>query len=332
MDNNAFVRNVLGLVLMTLVIAVTSCKSETELSKTIKPIDRARLSVGKEKSDTTLPLLNVYTAIDSTADRRIRQKEKDKKVGHSGARVSGPDPCFDQESLYVGGLTVAEAVEATILVLNRSNPCSVRWIGNDGPAVNVVVTRTSIDGSSTNYEYNYTFYTSNGTASWVLTGGNGTPGYPAPTLGPSPRHDWELTNAEDRILTALGTEARATFFQNAENARRRLADLQVSCPQVNFDGNGNAFLHAYWTAMNERTFGYQDAYRLVVAHEAHDSNPMMPGTMDIFNDDLGLSIARRFPNHSEEQLANEILNQVSTGHGKRIVNGTYERTGFNICE
>lgn len=80
--------------------------------------------------------------------------------------------------------------------------------------------------------------------------------------------------------------------------------------------NGNAFKHAYWSALNTWAFGADVARTMGQLHEVGSSN--LNREMDLHNNELGISIALMLdPSVGEDVLKQEILNSIAQGNGKR---------------
>ncbi|TAG40587.1 MAG: hypothetical protein EAZ32_06000 [Cytophagia bacterium] len=84
------------------------------------------------------------------------------------------------------------------------------------------------------------------------------------------------------------------------------------------DFNGNAFKHAYWSALNTWTFGAGYAQTMGQLHEG-GSNSALKSEMDLHNNQLGITIALGIPSSAgEDVLIQSILNAISSGQGKRL--------------
>ena len=75
------------------------------------------------------------------------------------------------------------------------------------------------------------------------------------------------------------------------------------------DGNDNhtdAFRHAYWNALLSKLFGSSWAAEFTTAHEGLTGNPGPREAMDLYNNEVGRSIADAHPHASPEELAEHV--------------------------
>lgn len=89
------------------------------------------------------------------------------------------------------------------------------------------------------------------------------------------------------------------------------------------DGHLDAFRHAYWSARLTHGFGEDWARAFTTAHEAVPGNRPTPEAMDLYNNAVGIRIARENPDASAAQLATLVADAVRNGdmvvvdrHGK----------------
>ena len=97
--------------------------------------------------------------------------------------------------------------------------------------------------------------------------------------------------------------------------------------------NGNAFKHAYWSALNTWSFGAEAARTMGVLHESENFASYISREMDMYNNELGITIASQLPWwEGEEVLKASILNAIHQGQGKRasLVNDGTEPLNFLI--
>jgi hypothetical protein len=107
------------------------------------------------------------------------------------------------------------------------------------------------------------------------------------------------------------------------------------------DFNGNAFKHAYWSALNTWSFGSTVARTMGLLHESENFGSYISREMDLYNNELGITIASQLPWwEGEEVLKASILNAIQQGQGKRasLVNDGSGHQNFliptdasNIC-
>lgn len=82
--------------------------------------------------------------------------------------------------------------------------------------------------------------------------------------------------------------------------------------------NGNAFQHAYWSALNTWSFGADAARLMGLKHESENFGDNLRREMDLYNNELGISIASQLPSwYGEASLVESILNAINNGQGKR---------------
>lgn len=79
------------------------------------------------------------------------------------------------------------------------------------------------------------------------------------------------------------------------------------------DGHGDAFRHAYWNALMTREFGADWTKQYATAHEGLGGNPANREAMDLFNNEVGRSVALAHPDASPDELAALIANEVDDG-------------------
>lgn len=79
------------------------------------------------------------------------------------------------------------------------------------------------------------------------------------------------------------------------------------------DGHGDAFRHAYASALLERQFGESWAADYTTAHEALVGNPPAKEAMDLFNNEVGRTIAVGNPDLDQTALADRIDQAVRNG-------------------
>ncbi len=79
------------------------------------------------------------------------------------------------------------------------------------------------------------------------------------------------------------------------------------------DGHGDAYRHAYASALLERQFGASWAADYTTAHEALAGNPPAKEAMDLFNNEVGRIIAVDNPDLDQTGLANRIEEAVRNG-------------------
>lgn len=94
------------------------------------------------------------------------------------------------------------------------------------------------------------------------------------------------------------------------------------------DFNGNAFKHAYWSALNTWSFGADFARNMGLVHEADNFGTYISREMDLYNNELGITIASQLSWwEGEDVLKASILNAIHEGQGKRA-SLTNDGTGY----
>ena len=81
----------------------------------------------------------------------------------------------------------------------------------------------------------------------------------------------------------------------------------------NYDQN-DAFRHSYWSALLAKRFGPNWASEFTSAHEGYRSNPGPAEAMDLYNNEVGRSIAIANPDATDEDLARLIADAVRNGN------------------
>jgi hypothetical protein len=79
------------------------------------------------------------------------------------------------------------------------------------------------------------------------------------------------------------------------------------------DGHNDAFRHTYWNALMTAHFGEEFAIAYANAHEATPGNPGAREAMDLFNNELGRSIAMAHPEASDAELAEYVHQALING-------------------
>ncbi len=81
----------------------------------------------------------------------------------------------------------------------------------------------------------------------------------------------------------------------------------------NTDGHSDAFRHAYWNALMTKAFGPVFAQAYGSAHEGGPNSPQVSEAMDLYNNEVGRTIAEDYPDASEQQLAILVRNALRSG-------------------
>lgn len=85
------------------------------------------------------------------------------------------------------------------------------------------------------------------------------------------------------------------------------------------DGHNDAFRHAYWNALLTKNFGADWTRQFTTAHEGLPGNGAVREAMDLYNNEVGRSIAQLHPNASDAELAT--LVKAALDNGQLVVVG-----------
>lgn len=124
----------------------------------------------------------------------------------------------------------------------------------------------------------------------------------------------EFTKYQDPINLPLRPD-RARKLRSILDEARRVTEERF--PDAHRDGQiGNAFKHAYWSALLTREFGAEKAEQFTSAHEGDpDTKPLRQAneSMDLYNNEIGRQIAQYNPNASHNELADQVEHAVRNG-------------------
>ena len=126
----------------------------------------------------------------------------------------------------------------------------------------------------------------------------------------------------------------------------KVSDSIKKSPLLDNDSAGgqvDAFRHAYWMARLRQEIGKSAAKSLGKAHEKENyrtykerklEDGVVPdkisSTMDLFNNDIGLSLIRKGSNTSKKGLIYKIINAIQAGKMKVVKKGT--KGNFITCD
>lgn len=122
----------------------------------------------------------------------------------------------------------------------------------------------------------------------------------------------EVQASEAAILHELSPTEQIRF--------RELRDEAFAAGEERFpagegdDNHQDAFRHAYWNALMTSQHGPEWTERFANAHESVAGNPALRETMDLYNNNIGRTIAMAHPNASQEELAALVEAAVRQGH------------------
>jgi len=131
----------------------------------------------------------------------------------------------------------------------------------------------------------------------------------------------ELTASEAALLRELQDKYGVLGlkkFQEIHDEAFEVADQRFATPDQNDDHN-DAFRHAYWNARLTQEFGEDWTKRFTYAHESIPGNQAAREAMDLYNNEVGRSIAVANPDASPKELADKI--QEAVRQGRTVVIG-----------
>lgn len=105
---------------------------------------------------------------------------------------------------------------------------------------------------------------------------------PAPTSSDDYRS--RMSEQEKKIFDGLSFREKLAYLSNADYATKM---AKSKYPNELHNGNGDAFRHALFSALNVRALGIQLAKKLGDAHETMPKVPPLETAMDLFNNQAG---------------------------------------------
>lgn len=131
-----------------------------------------------------------------------------------------------------------------------------------------------------------------------------------PDFNSSMMTEEEIASMSDLLLRVDGPRAVYDYVQITEAAKDRAEELY---PTSQFEGQGDAFRHAYWNALMTQRFGEEWTTEMTTAHEKSGANIAQREAMDLFNNSRGREIALANPDASPEELRSLIQTEISNG-------------------
>ncbi|MGW5574546.1 DUF6973 domain-containing protein [Nocardia thailandica] len=138
-----------------------------------------------------------------------------------------------------------------------------------------------------------------------------------------------MSEGEAAALTTLAMQPGGlgklnTFYQiqseAAAAAESIYPDLSASENRLAVnDGHADAFRHAYWNARLTQEFGPEWTATFTSSHEQVGSNPAAREAMDLYNNELGRSIATANHGATPDELKSKVLEAVNGGKAIVIV-------------
>jgi len=79
------------------------------------------------------------------------------------------------------------------------------------------------------------------------------------------------------------------------------------------NGPVDAVRHAYWSALNARDVGEENAWRFANAHEANSDRPDAERQMDHHNNGVGIRIGRENPDATDAEMLDQVVQVYEDG-------------------
>ena len=117
---------------------------------------------------------------------------------------------------------------------------------------------------------------------------------------------------EELLLVAKYPTQSVKIFNNSSTASNTASSLYKA--ETLYLGNGDAFRHAYWNALNVKSVGADIAKAFANAHES-ETPEGNDKTMDLRNNTVGRNIGRSYSNSS-----NKVIEAVNQGRLYRLYN------------
>lgn len=140
--------------------------------------------------------------------------------------------------------------------------------------------------------------------------------------------DFNRLNPDEKALyrqypgAGVAALAAAKIAEDKSNAW-----YEPSCLE---DGNGDAFRHAFWNCLMNKSIGSDMAKRWGDAHESGvPNNPPLKEAMDLFNNRIGRGIS--ITSTVGDEAPNKVREAVREGRLRRIINGRLVATD-GTCE
>lgn len=139
------------------------------------------------------------------------------------------------------------------------------------------------------------------------------------------------------ITGKLNDEEKKLYNQNKTFAILCMADGKLAIEIAEqkyssglYNGNGDAFRHALWNFFMVKSVGANFAKKWGDAHEyGAKSQPKIQQTMDLYNNNIGLNLAKSSKVTSTSAMADLIQKEVRTGKMRIIVNNKLVASNSN---
>ena len=122
---------------------------------------------------------------------------------------------------------------------------------------------------------------------------------------------------EELLLVAKYPTQSVKIFNNSSTASNTASSLYKA--ETLYLGNGDAFRHAYWNALNLKSVGADIAKAFANAHES-ETPEGNDKTMDLRNNTVGRNIGRSYSNSSNATIKNKVIEAVNQGRLYRLYN------------
>lgn len=122
---------------------------------------------------------------------------------------------------------------------------------------------------------------------------------------------------EELLLVAKYPTQSVKVFNNSSTASSTASSLYKA--ETLYLGNGDAFRHAYWNALNVKSVGADIAKAFANAHES-ETPEGNDKTMDLRNNTVGRNIGRIYSNSSNATIKNKVIEAVNQGRLYRLYN------------
>lgn len=120
-----------------------------------------------------------------------------------------------------------------------------------------------------------------------------------------------VTVSEAKLLAQVGPKGIYDIYQIQQEAEEQ---ARLRFPgEDEHDNHHDAFRHAYANALLTERFGEEYAAAYATAHERVPDNPSVVEAMDLYNNEVGRSIAAANPDAGPEQLADMVEQAVDNG-------------------
>ena len=122
---------------------------------------------------------------------------------------------------------------------------------------------------------------------------------------------------EELLLVAKYPTQSVKIFNNSSTTSNTASSLYKA--ETLYLGNGDAFRHAYWNALNVKSVGADIAKAFANAHES-ETPEGNDKTMDLRNNTVGRNIGRIYSNSSNATIKNKVIEAVNQGRLYRLYN------------